>query len=492
MEDAAGPGGLSGAAAAHAADIKRIFGAADRADLVVQKTSRRGRGATVRLTQSIDSVPVYGAGVALALRADGSLLSATGALAERTAGRYPSGATTPTAPARTTAVTKAAELAGVAAEAVRVRAASAAWYDPELSGSGADKAAVAAFRFDIAAGAGGWRVFVAAGSPGVVLDAWQSEENLSRVICDANRQRGEARIEIPCGAEGSYPVVRAEGAPRVARNDDANKVYDWIGDTENFYSHNTDLGSLTDLIGIDAHDGHGKALRATVRVCLDSCPYANAFWSDTEGFVMGTEVLSPDVVAHELTHGVTAKTSNLDYVNESGAINESLSDIFGEFTELSSHTKHAAKDRWKIGNGTRLGVIRDMKSPTKTADPQPDTYQGPGWSPATYSDRNRVPDRGGVHINSGVGNKLAYLITDGDTFNGQTMKGLGLQKAAALYWTVETELYTSADYPALATTLLTACHEAVDDKSAGFADSDCDQVRKAITAVHIPISQDRA
>lgn len=446
----------------------------------------------MRLVQSIDSVPVYGAGVALALRDDGSLLSATGALAERTGEAYPSGAKTPTAAARKTAVAKAAELARVAAGGVRVRAESAAWYDPELSGSGDDKAAVAAFRFDIAAGVGGWRIFVAAGSSGAVLDAWQSEKNLSRLICDANRKGDDLRIEIPCGAEGSYPVVRAEGAPRVTANDDANKVYDWIGDTENFYAHYTDLGSLTDLIGIDAHDGHGKALRATVRVCLETCPYANAFWSDTEGFVMGTEVLAPDVVAHELTHGVTEKTSNLDYVNESGAINESLSDVFGEFTELSTGSKHSAKDRWKIGNGTKIGTIRDMRSPTKTADPQPDTYQGPGWVQATYTDRNRVPDRGGVHINSGVGNKLAYLITDGDTFNGRTMTGLGLKKAADLYWAVETELYPSADYPALASTLLTACHEAVADKSPGYTDSDCDQVRKAITAVHIPITEDRA
>ena len=375
---------------------------------------------------------------------------------------------------------------------VQVRAEWTAWYDPELSGGSSDKAAVPAFRFDIAAGAGGWRVFVAAGSPDTVLDAWQFGENLNRVICDANNQGNDITIGIPCGADGSYPVVRTEGAPRVAGNDDANKVYDWIGDTENFYARNTDLGSLSDLIGIDAHDGRGKTLRATVRVCLDACPYANAFWSDAEGFVMGTEVLGPDVVAHELTHGVTEKTSNLDYLNESGAINESMSDVFGELAELSTRAKHSAKDRWKIGNGTKLGVIRDMRSPAKTADPQPEIYQGPGWSPATYSDRNRVPDRGGVHINSGVGNKLAYLITDGDTFNGQTVKGLGLKKAAALYWTVETELYPSADYPALGGTLLTACRNAVEDKTPGFTETDCDQVRKAIAAVRIPVSEDRA
>jgi Zn-dependent metalloprotease len=487
-----GPGGPAAAAAAHTADVERLFGAAASADLTVQKISQRGRGSTVRLAQSIGSVPVYGAGVVLALRADGALLSATGAVAERVAGEYPPGAKTPTGPARATALAEAARLARISADDVRVRMESAAWYDPELSGGGADKVAIPAFVFDVAAGTSGWRIFVAAGSPGTVLDAWRSEENLNRVICDADFTGAEGRIDIPCGSTGSYPVVRAEGKPKAAGNDDANKVYDWIGDTENFYAHHTELGSLTDLIGIDAHDHRGKALRATVRVCLPACPYANAFWSDAEGFVMGTEVLSLDVVAHELTHGVTEMTSNLDYRNESGAINESLSDIFGEFTELSTGAEHSAKDRWKIGNGSHLGIIRDMRSPAKSPDPQPETYQGPGWTPASYSDRTPVPDLGGVHVNSGVGNRLAYLITDGETVSGKPIKGLGLDKAASLYWTVETELYPSADYPALAGTLLTACHDAVEDSTPGFTESDCTQVRKAVDAVRIPVSEDRA
>nr|WP_281182431.1 M4 family metallopeptidase [Nocardia miyunensis] len=265
-----------------------------------------------------------------------------------------------------------------------------------------------------------------------------------------------------------------------------------MGDTEKFYARFTDLGSLTDLIGIDTHDGRGKALRAHVRVCPNSCPYANAFWSDAEGLVMGTAVLGLDVVAHELTHGVTEKTSDLDYVNESGAINESLSDVFGEFTELSTRAKRSAEDRWKIGNGTQVGVVRDMKSPAAATGPQPETYRGPHWAPATYSDHNRVPDLGGVHINSGVGNKLAFLVTDGGTLGGRSIRGIGLKKAAALYWTVQTELYPSADYPALANTLLTACRDAALEMSGGFTDTDCDQVRAAVEAVRIPLREDRA
>src|SRR5262249_54905721 len=153
------------------------------------------------------------------------------------------------------------------------------------------RTAVPAYRFDVTAAGSGWRIFVGADAPGAVLDAWKTGEDLTRVVCDADFRGEEEKLAIPCGAEGSFPVVRAEGQPRIRGNDDANKVFDWIGDTENFYARFTDLGSLTDLIGIDAHDGRGKALRADVRVCAGPCPYANAFWSNTEGFVMGTGVL---------------------------------------------------------------------------------------------------------------------------------------------------------------------------------------------------------
>lgn len=476
------------AALAHIAGLEQMFGAA--ADLVVEGVSRRAGGSTVRLVQRIEGVPVYGAAVAVALRSDGSLLSATGALTERIVGGYSSGGELPSA--RRTAVARAAELSARGAETVRVRAASAAWFDPGLiDDRRPDAPAVPAYRYDLAAGGRLWRIFVAAGPGGAVLDAWPAEPALDRVVCDADSHGEEGKLGIPCGAAGSYPVVRAEGRRRVAGNEDANKVYDWMGDTENFYRRHTDLGSLTELIGIEVKDGGGKALRATVRVCVDACPYANAYWTDEQGFVIGGAVLGPDVVAHELTHGVTERISGLNYLNESGAINESMSDVFGEFTELTS-TRGKRADRWKIGNGTVSGVIRDMKSPGSAPEPQPEVYEGPGWVPATHSDRHPAPDHGGVHTNSGVGNRLAYLITDGGTVGGRKVEGIGLDKAASLYWTVQTQLYPSADYPALANTLITVCHNNIDDKIAGFTEDDCARVEHAVEAVRIPLLRDRA
>ncbi|MQY29500.1 M4 family metallopeptidase [Nocardia aurantia] len=491
------PGGAadpSRAAVAHAPDVAQVFGSRPAADLAVQRVSRRGTGTTVRLTQSVDAVPVYGGGVAMALKADGALLSVTGALAEQLLGRFPAEAPAPTAAARSAALDRTAELARAEAAAVRVRSESSVWYDPGLSGSGrSEHVARPAYRFDLAVGDRGWRVFVDATDSRTVLDAWQTAEDLIRVICDADSGGDELRLDIPCGGPGSYPVVRTEGGPPVTDEDDANEVYDWIGDTDVFYHRYTGLDSLTDLIGIDAHDRNGPALRSVVRVCVVACPYRNAYWAEGVGFVIGAPVVAIDVVAHELTHGVTEKTSGLDYLNESGAINESMSDVFGEFTELTTERiPHAPEDRWKVGNGTEVGVIRDMRSPRSGPGHQPEVYRGPGWQPAVYSDRNRVPDRGGVHTNSGVGNKLAYLITDGDTFNGRTVRGLGLVKAAALYWTVQTQLYPSADYPALAATLLTACRDAVADALAGLTTADCAQVHEAVDAVQIPVVAEKA
>ncbi|MBO0852235.1 MAG: M4 family metallopeptidase [Nocardia sp.] len=497
-----GPGD---AALEHAAALQPVFGrpgspamkSGGDSRLVVRSVARRGNGSTVRLAQMIQSIPVYGADLAVAMTSDGAMLSATGALAEAGAGRFPDRNPVPSDPARTAALNRvrsAVRSDPAAAQRIRIRTQAPVWYGPSLSGTGGPaQPVVPAYIFEIDAGPGVWRVFIAADKSAKVLDAWPIDKHLSRVVCDAASSADPARIAVPCGGAGGYPVVRTEGAAATGIAD-ADRVYDWIGATEKFYATHTGLGSLTDLIGIDARDGRGKAMRATVRVCLDSCPYANAFWADGQGFVMGSQVMALDVVAHELTHGVTEKTSGLDYINESGAINESMSDVFAELAELS--TKKAGgknPDRWQIGNGSRVGVVRNMKSPGTSPDKQPETYRGPGWVPATYSPNNPTArDRGGVHINSGVGNRLAYLITDGGTVDGHRIAGLGVDKAAALYWATETMLNPSADYSVLGSTLLTACRAQVQEKAAGFTDADCTAVQKAIAAVRIPLLSDKA
>ncbi|MBK7939630.1 MAG: M4 family metallopeptidase [Lewinellaceae bacterium] len=151
-----------------------------------------------------------------------------------------------------------------------------------------------------------------------------------------------------------------------------------------------------------------------------------------------------DVVGHEFTHGVTGNNAKLKYQNESGALNESFSDVFGAAIEFWADT---AQSDWLVGEDfIANGALRNMADPK--AENNPDTYKGDNW--ATGSS-----DNGGVHTNSGVQNHWFFLLSDGgsgendnnDTFS---VAGLGIDKAAAIafrnlrYYLVETSNYADA------------------------------------------------
>jgi len=139
--------------------------------------------------------------------------------------------------------------------------------------------------------------------------------------------------------------------------------------------------------------------------------YNNAFWDGlrmTYGDGNGTTftiLTALDVCGHEITHGLTSNTSNLTYSNESGALNESFSDIFG--TLIENYGRPTQWD-WKIGEDMTPGGqgIRNMSNPNQFQDP--DTYLGTYW----YTGTN---DNGGVHTNSGVSNYWFYLLSQGGT-----------------------------------------------------------------------------
>nr|WP_308212038.1 M4 family metallopeptidase [Nocardia sp. CDC159] len=273
--------------------------------------------------------------------------------------------------------------------------------------------------------------------------------------------------------------VRVEGQPPTGI-EDVDRVYDYMGNTEGFYKTYTQLpGNLTEFIGSNPGDQHGKALRATVRICsLQACPYANAFWNE-DHMAYGAGVTTEDITGHELTHGVTQHVNGLVYRNESGAINESMSDIFGELTFLTdiANMCNTPQNRWKLGACSSLGVIRDMRDPK--AHRQPDTYRGEFWYTGTG-------DNGGVHINSGVGNKAAQLMVDGGLLNGQSVIAIGLPKTAALYWTTQTMLTPNSTYRTLGSALTAACNANVRNNVAHTTIFDCTQVANAVKAVKMP------
>ncbi len=163
--------------------------------------------------------------------------------------------------------------------------------------------------------------------------------------------------------------------------------------------------------------------------------YNNAFWDGTRmTFGDGDGVrlqplVSLDVVGHEFTHGVTQFTAGLIYANESGALNESFSDIFGESIEASM--KNAAPD-WLVG--AQIGTLRSMNDPNSRSNP--DTYLGRFWRPHTDNPSGNN-DNGGVHSNSGVQNHWFYLLSEGgeginDNNKNFSVTGIGIEQAAQI------------------------------------------------------------
>ncbi|MCL4396206.1 MAG: M4 family metallopeptidase, partial [Chloroflexi bacterium] len=237
-----------------------------------------------------------------------------------------------------------------------------------------------------------------------------------------------------------------------------------VGRTYDFYST---------YFGRDSIDGAGMSLVSTVHY---GSSYDNAFWNGTQ-MVFGdyrTFSAATDVVGHELTHGVTQYTSGLYYWYQSGAIDESMSDIFGEFVDQVYGT--GSSNPWLMGQDVQPGgAIRSMSNPPQYS--QPDKMSSSYYYFGIF-------DNGGVHVNDGIGNKAAYLMTAGGSFNGRTVSALGLTKVAHIYYEVQTHWLTSgSDYNDLYNDLYAGCLALVGQYS--ITSSNCDQVRSATLAVEM-------
>ncbi len=179
-----------------------------------------------------------------------------------------------------------------------------------------------------------------------------------------------------------------------------------------------------------------------------SCPNAN--WNGTSANYC-TNVAADDVVAHEWAHAYTEYTSGLVYAWQSGAMNEAYSDIWGETVDLLNNyfdsgegtalrattgndcPTVAVTTRWKMGEQATAfsGSIRDMYNPN--CNSHPGRVMDPFYYCASRPLSNSN-DYGGVHRNSGVINHAYALLVDGGTYNGQTITGIGLIKAAHIFW----------------------------------------------------------
>ena len=215
-------------------------------------------------------------------------------------------------------------------------------------------------------------------------------------------------------------LVRKESEP-ASGDQSADEAYDGLGHTHRLFA---------DIFGRNSIDGEGLPLDATVHF---GKLYDNAFWDgrqmvfgDGDGEVFERFTRSLSVIGHELTHGVTQYSAGLAYRNQAGAINESMSDVFGALVEQYLNSQSVTDASWLIGEGlftpqVQGSALRSLKAPGTAydddvlgKDPQPDSMDSYVRTSA---------DNGGVHINSGIPNRAFYLTAE--TLGGNAWEAPG-------------------------------------------------------------------
>jgi Zn-dependent metalloprotease len=249
------------------------------------------------------------------------------------------------------------------------------------------------------------------------LDAAQRAQRMLAVTPIERPEPGEGLAEPPSKRRSIHdtdhtrnlpgPSVREEGDPPTG-DADADRVYDGFGATWDLYF---------DVYGRNSYDDAGATLTGTVHFDTD---YNNAFWDgsqmvfgDGDGVLFISFTSAVDVTGHELTHAVTSHESDLVYRDQSGALNESLSDVFGSLVKQRAASPQQTADQadWLIGAGI-LGpdingvALRSMKAPGTAYD---DPVLGKDPQPAHMDDFvDTSDDNGGVHINSGIPNHAIF------------------------------------------------------------------------------------
>jgi subtilisin len=226
--------------------------------------------------------------------------------------------------------------------------------------------------------------------------------------------------------------ARMESDP-VSSDDVVNQAFDHAGTTWKFFNQ---------IFGRESVDGHGRTLVSSVHYGQN---YDNAFW-DGQQMVYGDGLIfhnftgAIEVIAHELTHGVTQFSAQLAYQNQTGALNESMSDVFGSLVKQWSLNQSADQADWLIGAGI-LGAdfngraLRDMGNPGTAYD---DPRVGRDPQPAHMRDYvNTDEDNGGVHANSGIPN-LAFVLA------AKAIGGHAWEKAGKVWYVTLTERLTAA------------------------------------------------
>ena len=255
-------------------------------------------------------------------------------------------------------------------------------------------------------------------------------------------------------------TVRTEGGSAV-HDVAVDEAYDGLGATFSLYREVYDRDSI---------DGKGLPLDGTVHY---GTLYDNAFWNgermvfgDGDGEIFGRFTSSVTVIGHELTHGVTQYTAGLVYSDQSGALNESISDVFGSLVEQYAKQQTAATASWLIGEGlftpqVKGVALRSMKAPGTAYD---DPRLGKDPQPADFAHYvETTDDEGGVHLNSGIPNRAFYLVA-------HRIGGYAWEKAGQIWYdTLLSGLKPTTDFAGFAAATIAAAAKRYGDSSAEVA-----------------------
>lgn len=236
-------------------------------------------------------------------------------------------------------------------------------------------------------------------------------------------------------------LVRDEGQP-ASQDRAVNEAFDGLGATYDFYSK---------VYGRNSIDDRGLRLVASVHFGDE---FNNAFWNgkqmvfgDGDNVIFTSFTKSLDVIGHELTHGVTEFTADLEYHKQPGALNESFSDVFGSLVKQYARKQNVKQADWLIGSeiiapGVNGVALRSMKDPGSAFnDPR---LGGRDPQPKHMNDFVELPDDefndfGGVHINSGIPNFAFYLAA-------RELGGFAWEEAGLIWYRSLLQLFQTAQF----------------------------------------------
>lgn len=376
------------------------FGAAGNEEMVVTRVIKDKVGAFhVRFEQELNGLPVAGAGMVLHAHADGTIFAVNG--------DFVPGGDLPLHP----------DLGAMAALG-QAKITGARVSEPELSYVlGADGRGHLAWKatFEYVNDAGPQRDVVFIDSTTGKIAARHPQIKYARALATQDCHQKTMR----CSVVSTSPNAISTGDNAI------NAAHNYAIATYDYYLNNH---------GRDSIDDSGLTLISRAHYGRN---YNNAFWDGTQmtygdgdGVTFIPLSQDADVVAHELTHGVTERSSGLIYQNESGALNEAWSDIFGAMVDRQEGATGA--DIWLLGEdiytpGTPGDALRNMADPAQFGDRD--------YWPTRYTG---TADNGGVHTNSGIANLAFQLLVDGGTHphdkTSLTVPAIGFEDAADIFY----------------------------------------------------------